>query len=823
MTAATSAHTQPQALVAEQMRVRGTVQGVGFRPMVWRVASQLGVLGSVSNDAQGVLISAVATPDLLDLLVRRVRDELPPLARITAFERRPMALPQPTPRTFVIGASGGNSGTGDGAGEASFAAVATDAATCAACVAEIFDPFSRRYRYPLTNCTHCGPRLTFVTGVPYDRPRTTMAGYALCADCQAEYSSPADRRFHAQPIACHVCGPKLTLKRMDGRAFTIDSYTFLDDCDAAGTLLAKGHIVAIKGLGGYQLACDATQPAAVARLRELKRREAKPFALMAASVEAVRAWCEVSDAEALAMQSPAAPIVLLQRRRDPASPPAPGLADGIAPGLNTLGFMLPSTGVHHLVLRRMKRPIVLTSANLSDEPQAISVDELASRFPSRAGHGIDYVLDHDRAIARRVDDSVLRVVDNVPRLLRRARGHAPAPLALPPGFESAAPVLAHGGELKNTFCLLRGGQALLSQHIGDLEEAATHADWQRALADLQSFFGVTPRVHACDAHPEYLSTKQAHATAAEVVEVLHHHAHIASCLADNGWPLDAGPVVGVALDGLGFGEAGALWGGEFAVADYRSFRRCGTFKPVALLGGEQAMREPWRNTYAHLMAELKWPTFTMNYADLELHAFLAGKPRALLDGMLAKGVNSPLASSCGRLFDAAAAAMGLCREQAAYEGQGAVEMEALIDHQVLRHEDDELAYPFAIPRLKAGNLPYIEPLAMWTALLGDLVLKTPVPTMAARFHKGLAQAICRMVDKVAQASDPDHPLRTVALSGGVFQNRVLHESVVARLREAGYAVLTQRQVPCNDGGLALGQAVVAAARQLRPEDPTPCA
>ncbi len=816
MSLATPATTPAQVLLAEQMRVRGTVQGVGFRPTVWRLASELGVLGSVTNDVQGVLISAVATQEMLDQLARRVQAEAPPLARISALERQRMGLPQPLPRTFVIG-------TSTGWGEASFAAVAADAATCAACVAEIFDPFSRRYRYALTNCTHCGPRLSFVTGVPYDRPRTTMAGYALCADCQVEYTSPADRRFHAQPIACHVCGPKLRLKRMDGRAFTIDSYTFLDDCDAAGTLLAKGHVVAIKGLGGYQLACDATQPAAVARLRVLKRREAKPFALMAASVEAVRAWCEVSDAEAQALQSPAAPIVLLQRRLELASAKTPCLADGIAPGLNTLGFMLPSTGVHHLVLRRMKRPIVLTSGNLSDEPQAISVEGLAARFPSNTGQGIDYVLDHERAIARRVDDSVLRVVDGAPRLLRRARGHAPAPLALPPGFESAPPVLAYGGELKNTFCLLRGGQALLSQHIGDLEDAATHADWQRALVDLQSYFGFTPRVHACDAHPEYLSTKQAHSTAAEVVEVLHHHAHIASCLADNGWPLDAGPVVGVALDGLGFGEAGALWGGEFAVADYRSFRRCGTFKPVALLGGEQAMREPWRNTYAHLMAELKWPTFAMNYAELELHDFLAVKPRALLDGMLARGVNSPLATSCGRLFDAAAAAMGLCRDRAAYEGQGAVEMEALVDREVLLHEDDQLGYPFAIPRLKVGNLPYIEPLAMWTALLGDLVLKTPVPTMAARFHKGLAQVICRMVDKVAQAPDPEHPLRTVALSGGVFQNRVLHERVTAQLREAGYTMLAHRQVPCNDGGLALGQAVVAAARQLRTKDPTPCA
>lgn len=810
------------ALVAERLRVRGTVQGVGFRPAVWRIASELGVVGTVSNDAQGVLIQAVAPASTLDVLAERLRSEAPPMARILAIERRRQALPRALPRAFSIGAS---TGAGQDAA-ASFSAVAADTATCAACLAEMLDPFSRRYRYPMTNCTQCGPRLSFVTGVPYDRPNTTMAAYPMCAECRAEYDAPSDRRFHAQPIACHACGPKLTLKRMDGRAFAIDSYTFLDDCDAAGTLLARGCIVAIKGLGGYQLACDATQSTAVARLRALKRREAKPFALMVADLEAVRAWCELSETEARALRSPAAPIVLLRRRRDLAATPANSPADEVAPGLQTLGFMLPSTGAHHLILRRMKRPIVLTSGNLSDEPQAITVEDLAARFAPNAG--IDYVLDHERAIARRVDDSVLRVIDGEPRLLRRARGHAPQPLALPPGFEAAPPLLAHGGELKNTFCLLHGGQALLSPHMGDLGDAATWADCRRALADLQAFFGVQPGLHACDSHPDYRSSRQARAATPEPMEVLHHHAHVAACLADNAWPLDAGPVVGVALDGLGWGEDGALWGGEFAIADYCHFHRCGTFKPVALLGAEQAMREPWRNTYAHLMAELKWPAFAMNYAELDLYAFLAAKPRALLDGMLARGVNSPLASSCGRLFDAAAAAMGVCRDHAAYEGQGAVEMEARLDHEVFVREDEDLGYPFAIPRLKGSQLPYVEPLAMWTALLGDLVLKTPVPTMSARFHKGLAAVIVRMIDKVAHARDPDRPLRTVALSGGVFQNRVLHEAVATRLRTAGYAVLAHRQVPCNDGGLALGQAAVAAARYLhahRPtsEDPAPCA
>ena len=806
-----------QALAAEAMRVRGTVQGVGFRPCVWRIASELGLVGSVVNDAQGVLISAVGTAEQLDTLARRLREEAPPLARITTIERMPEVLPQPLPSGFAIGTSQAGTVLTD---------VAADAATCAACVAEIFDPFARRFRYPLTNCTHCGPRLSFVTDVPYDRASTTMAGYPMCAACRAEYEAPADRRFHAQPIACHVCGPKVTLRRLDGRVFTLDSYTFLDDCDAAGTLLARGQIVAIKGLGGYQLACDATQADAVARLRALKRRERKPFALMAANVDAIRVWCQVDTMQAQALESPAAPIVLLARCSGPASA---AIADAVAPGLSTLGFMLPSTGLHHLVLRRMKRPIVLTSGNLSDEPQAITLDALRTRF----GSGIDFVLDHDRAIARRIDDSVVRVMGGATRVLRRARGLAPQPIALPSGFEAAVPVLAYGGALKNTFCLLRDGQAVLSPHIGDLEEAATQADYRRALRELQAFFAFKPHLRACDAHPDYPSSHLAHEDAARdgraAVEVLHHHAHLAACLVDNGWPLDAGPVIGVALDGLGYGQGGELWGGEFAIADYRRFERCGSFKPVALLGGEKAMHEPWRNTYAHLMAEMKWPSFVMNYSELELHSFLAAQPRSVLDAMLAKQLNSPLASSCGRLFDAVAAAMGVCRDHAAYEGQGAVELEAQVDAEVLQFEDEELGYPFAIPRLKGGGLPYIEPLSMWSALLGDLILKTPVPTMAARFHKGLARVIVKMVDKLAQAHNeaeaPERTLRHVALSGGVFQNRVLLERVSALLAAAGYTVLTHHRVPCNDGGLSLGQAAVAAARTL-PEttkETSPCA
>lgn len=816
----TTAQSEDAPVVAERIRVRGTVQGVGFRPTVWRLANELQVHGSVSNDADGVLIVAVAPRERLDALAQRLRSDAPPLAQVAAIERVPIARPSGVGGGFVIAASAGS--RQPAGADAAVTAIAADAAMCADCVAEMSDPFARRFRYPLTNCTHCGPRLSFVTGVPYDRARTTMSDYPMCAACRTEYESPADRRFHAQPIACHACGPKVVLRRLDGRAFALDSYTFLDDCDAAGTLLARGQVVAIKGLGGYQLACDATQAHAVQRLRDLKRRERKPFALMAASVDAVRAWCRVDDAEARLLQSPAAPVVLLARRTAPS--PQPAIADAVAPGLDTLGFMLPSIGLHHLMLRRMTRPIVLTSGNLSDEPQAITLDELARRF----GGQIDFVLDHDRPIARRIDDSVMRVAAGARRVLRRARGLVPAPIALPAGFEAAPPVLAYGGELKNTFCLLQPGRALLSQHIGDLEDAATQADYRRALHDLPGFFGFAPALHACDRHPDYLSTKLAHEMATRsgrhAIEVGHHHAHLAACLADNGWPLAAGPVLGVALDGLGYGEDGSLWGGEFGLVDYRAFERRGSFKPVALLGGELAMREPWRNTYAHLMSEMGWPAFAMNYAGLDLHAFLAAKPRELLDAMLRRQINSPRASSCGRLFDAVAAAMGLCRERAAYEGQGAIEMEALADPEVMAHEDDALGYPFAIPRLPENGLPYVEPLSMWSALLGDLILDTPVPVMAARFHKGLVQVIVRMVGQLARADREEAPLRVVALSGGVFQNKLLLERVSTSLQARGYKVLTHRQLPCNDGGLALGQAVVAAARALpRQQEDSPCA
>lgn len=793
---------EPTAQRAELIRVRGLVQGVGFRPTVWRLAQQHALRGSVINDGQGVRIHVCGTHAQLDAFALALCREAPPLARVEHVEREHTSL-LPANASFTIDESQAS---------AVHTGVVADAATCEHCRSETFDPFNRRYRYPFINCTHCGPRLSIVEGIPYDRSATTMRGFTLCPQCRAEYEDPADRRFHAQPTACHACGPRATLERADGAAIALDSLSMLDAVDAACTLLQRGQIVAIKGLGGFQLACDATKPAAVERLRAAKRRYAKPFALMARDIDIIRRYARVSEQEVALLRSPAAPIAILDAILD--AEDCEPLASTIAQGLRTLGFMLPNTPLHHLMLRRMTRPIVLTSGNLSDEPQCIGNDEARARLGGIA----EYFLLHDRDIARRVDDSVTRVIEGVPRVLRRARGYAPAPIVLPRGFDAAPPVLAMGGELKNSFCLLAEGRATVSHHMGDLENAPAFADYRQSLANYAQLFEHRPEILAVDLHPEYLSTKLGREMAAEqglrVSEVQHHHAHIASCMAENGVALEAGPVIGVALDGLGYGDGGELWGGEFLLADYRRYTRMATFKPVAMLGGARAMHEPWRNTYAQLMAEMGWSRFAMNYEELDLFRFLDTKPRALLEQMRTGGVNSPLASSCGRLFDAVAAAAGVCRERALYEGQAAVEFEALVDVPTLFEEDDALAYPLAIPRLRGSNLPYVEPLPMWQAMLGDLILRTPVPVIAARFHKGLAIVIARMVEKLSRYESGADPIRAVCLSGGVFQNGVLFEQVSSRLRGLGFTVLSPAQLPANDGGLSLGQAAIGAARAI---------
>lgn len=790
---------------AEHITVRGVVQGVGFRPTVCRLASQHDLRGWILNTGAGVEIYARGGIENIELFLAEISTNAPPLARVDDVSRQPAALLPVQERFQIVESAAGEARTG----------VTADAATCAACRAETFDPFGRRYRYPFTNCTNCGPRLSILERIPYDRRHTTMAMFAMCEECKREYDDAGDRRFHAQPIACYACGPRARLERADGKAIAIDALTMMDDVDAACTLLQRGFIVAIKGVGGFQLACDAANEQSVARLRQSKAREQKPFALMVRDLEVARQYCFIDQREAELLQSAAAPIVIL--RTSPAAPGAKKIAASVAPGISTLGMMTPNSPLHHLLLRRMNRPIVLTSGNRSDEPQCTGDRDAKERL----GDVADYFLLHDRPIAQRVDDSVLKVMAGLPRMLRRSRGYAPAPLLLPDGFDASPPLLAFGGELKNTICLLREGQAILSQHIGDLEDALTLADYRHNLALYERLYDHRPELLVCDLHPEYLSSKlareRAETTGTPLLQIQHHHAHLAACLVENHVPLATPPVLGVALDGLGFGEDGALWGGEFLLADYRGYRRLATFKPVAMLGGEQAIREPWRNTYAHLIAEMGWARFAMNFSDLELFRYLESKPRALLDGMISRGVNSPPASSCGRLFDAVAAALGVCRNHAAYEGQGAIELEAMVDEHALVEEDEALAYPFSIPRLPATSslgLPYIEPLAMWNALLGDLILETPRPVIAARFHKGLAKIIVQMVEKLSRYETGEDPVRTVALSGGVFQNKILLEQTIMRLEQAGFTVLSHRWVPCNDGGLALGQAVIAAAKAI---------
>jgi hydrogenase maturation protein HypF len=785
---------EAQERISVEIRVRGRVQGVGFRPMVWRLAHELKLVGDVRNDPEGVVIRASGMPAAIDHMIQRLRAEAPPLACVERIETR-LTVPI-SQTTFHIGPTH--------AGHAQ-TQVAPDAAVCAACAREVLDPSERRRRYPFTNCTHCGPRLSIVTAIPYDRANTTMAEFALCKRCTHEYSDPADRRFHAEAIACPVCGPKVRFVPLHDR---VGAARRLDDVDAAAEALAQGRILAVKGLGGYQLACDATNAAAVQRLRATKLRPAKPFALMARDLDIIRRYCTPTVVEERLLASSEAPIVLM-RATGPEQVPG-----DVAPGLSTFGFMLPTTPLHLLMLRRCDRPVVMTSGNIADEPQITDDDEALRRFAGIA----DAALIHDRRIAVRVDDSVVRTIEGAPRVFRRARGYTPAPITLPTGLAAAPPVLAFGGDLKSTFCMTKKGEALLSQHQGDLDSAAVHDDFRRNLACYAELFDHTPHALACDLHPEYRASKLAREWGRHdglpLIEAQHHHAHVAACLAENGRPLASPPVLGIALDGLGWGDDGTIWGGEFLLADYREFKRLGTFKPVPMIGGDQAVREPWRSLYAHLTAEMSWAELSLNFDQLEVYGALAAQPRALLDQMIRKSINAPLASSCGRLFDAVAAALGICRDRQLYEGEAASRLEAMIDDQALR-ADDELSYPFAIPNLRGSGLPYIEPLAMWKALLGDLILQTPAPRIAARFHKGLARVIVAMTMKLARRDSADGPrFDTVALSGGCFQNVTLFVEVARRLRAEGFIVLSHARVPANDGGLALGQAAIAAARLL---------
>ena len=788
----------PAKVVSLDVRVRGRVQGVGFRPTVWRLSRALGLCGEVFNDSEGVFIRLWGAEQQITIFLDRLRQEPPVLARIDSVECTEGRGDMPADFRIAPSVEG-----------RAHTQIAPDAAICRACAAEILNSGERRANYPFTNCTHCGPRLTIVSEIPYDRANTTMAPFPMCAACEAEYTDPGDRRFHAEAIACGACGPRIALRRLDGHAPDLEKLSGEECLATARRLIMSGAILALKGLGGYHLACDATNFDAVSRLRRLKRRDAKPFALMARDLGVIRDYCTVGEEEERLLISSAAPIVLLNTRGGKRLPPV------VAANLNALGFMLPTTPLHLLVMQGFAGPLVMTSGNLSDEPQAIDDNDAQERLAAIAS----YALIHDRRIANRVDDSIVRVMAGRARVLRRARGYAPAPLRLPSGFESAPQLLAFGGELKAAFCLLKDGEATLSQHQGDLEDERTFDDYRKNLALYARLFDHRPAAFVVDSHPDYVSSKfareQGLATSTPVMEAQHHHAHVAACLAENGRPLDAPPVLGVVLDGLGFGDDGTIWGGEFLLADYRRYERLGALRPVAMAGGARAVREPWRNLYAHLTALMDWPELARRFSQLDLCAELSKRPLSTLEAMMRSGVNSPMASSCGRLFDAVAAALDICPDRQAYEGETGARLEAIVDERELRNGDEAHCYSFSLsPRSPAGP-QYLEPATMWRALVDDLMTRTPPPIIAARFHKGLAAAIVAMTKQLARKDGVRAPLfDTVALSGGCFQNHILFAEVVRRLEQADFKMLTHAEVPTNDGGLALGQAAIGGARLI---------
>jgi hydrogenase maturation protein HypF len=728
------------------------VQGVGFRPFVYRAARELGLAGRVWNDADGVVIDAEGETASLDALRQRLTASPPPRARVEAVEAA--AAPLTGCRGFAIGAS-------DGAAPAS-ARVSPDLATCDACLDELRDPADRRHGYPFVNCTDCGPRYSIAREVPYDRARTTMAAFTMCAPCLTEYDDPGSRRFHAQPNACPECGPSVWLEPSGARA----AAAVAEAVDA----LRAGRIVAVKGLGGFHLACDARSSDAVARLRARKRRPARPFAVMFPDLPALARATVVDDATREALVSARRGIVLVRRRPDAE------IAPEVAPGLAELGVFLPGTPLHALLLRAFGAPLVMTSGNLSDEPIAADNDDARRRLKPLA----DALLLHDRAIHLRADDSVSRIVRGRERVLRRARGHVPEAIDL--GF-AAPPVLAVGADLKNALCLTTGSAAVLGQHVGDLESYEAEELFLEIRANLERLFRVAPRLVAHDLHPGYRSTAIARRTGLPAMAIQHHHAHVASCLADNG---RRGPVIGVAWDGTGHGPDGTVWGGEILVADLDGFERAAHLRPVALPGGDAAVREPWRMALSHLVAAGLPPDR------------IARPARATVEAMMRTGVNTVPTSSAGRLFDALASLAGV-RDEVSYEGQAAIELEALAV------DDGDAPYAVAL----TDGAPFaLDAAPLVRAVVADVEAGTARGAIAARVYASLAEAIACACDRVRGRTR----LETVALSGGCFQSALLTQRVADALERRGFLVLLHERVPPNDGGIALGQAAIAAWR-----------
>ncbi|MCJ7606051.1 MAG: carbamoyltransferase HypF [Dehalococcoidales bacterium] len=754
------------ALNLVRISVRGVVQGVGFRPFVYQLATRHNLRGWVCNTSEAVRIEVEGIPKDIDAFISGLKTEAPPLSRIESLE---VTAGDPAGYdSFEIRDSVAEAGK--------YQLVSPDIATCTDCRREIFDPADRRYRYPFTNCTNCGPRFTIITDIPYDRPNTTMLKFGMCPDCRREYENPLDRRFHAQPNACPACGPKLELLDTQGKAVPCD-----DILRTTSELLKNGQIIAVKGLGGFLLACDATNEAAVNRLRERKNRPAKPFAVMLASIDEVNRHCTVSQQEIDLLQSPGSPIVLVPWQREA------GIVAAIAPNLNYLGVMLPYTPLHHLLLVETGLPLVMTSGNLSEEPIARDNDEAVRRLNGIA----DYFLVHDRDIYSRYDDSVMTVERGEPRYARRARGSAPYPIKLP---VPARQILACGAEEKNAFCLTKDNYAFVSQHIGDMENLETLEHFTDTIELYKKLFRVEPELIAGDMHPEYLPTKyakeQAEQTGLPFVPVQHHHAHIASCLADNGI---SDRVIGVSFDGTGYGTDGHIWGGEFLVADYAGFTRAAHLEYLPLPGGAQAIRKPYRAALGYLTAlgiDSRLP-FLHDISDEE---------RDIILHQLERGLNTPLPSSMGRLFDVVAAIIGV-RGIIQYEAQAAIDLETV----ATAAPDEKGTYPFATDT--GDGITVIRVRDLLAAVIDDLQAGISQPVIAARFHETIAS----MISSLCQSISTQTGLTGVALSGGVFQNRLLTRKTVRKLESAGFTVYTHRQVPCNDGGISLGQAVIANA------------
>jgi hydrogenase maturation protein HypF len=758
-------------LLRRRLRVTGVVQGVGFRPFVHRLAHDLGLSGHVGNDTLGVFVEVEGDGEMVSRFEARLVTEAPPMAHI--FNVTGEAVSPLRQQGFFIVESQ------SGAGVGTF--VSPDVAVCADCVAELFDSEDRRYRYPFINCTNCGPRFTITLRLPYDRPNTTMAGFPLCAACAAEYHDPADRRFHAQPVACPSCGPRISFEGPAGVVEGTDAAL-----TAAQTSLACGDVVAIKGLGGYHLACDATSHGAVATLRTRKERLDKPLAVMVRDLDIARTLAHIDDDEAALLCSPARPIVLLQRRAG--SP----LDELVAPANPQIGILLPYTPLHHLLFRpvpgsKVQAPdvLVMTSGNLTDEP--ICYDDADAR--ARLGRIADTWLIHDRPIHVPCDDSVVRMADGEEQPIRRSRGYAPLPVRLP--FE-VDPILAMGGELKNTFCLLSGHDAWMSQHIGDMGSLETLAAFERSTEQFDQMYRVHPTRVAADAHPGYQTRRWADERSGRPVELVqHHHAHIAAVMAEHG--MQAGErVIGFAFDGTGYGDDGAIWGGEVLTADYDSFERVAHLRYVPLPGGDTTIRKPYRAALAHLWAAgIDWaPALAPVEAagEVECNALLR---------QLERNVQCVATSSMGRLFDAVSSLLGL-RQRASYEAQAAIELEWI----AASHLDGAPNYRFGLDGDQIDVAPVL------AALIDDVAHGEDIGPMAAGFHL----AVARMMGDVADLIRARTGLGTVALSGGVFQNSLLVRLARGELASRNLMVLTHRFVPPNDGGLALGQAVVAARR-----------